>query len=83
MHIKPLRGDLLRYLKKRGLVRKFSKQCVLFTDNPHHPSLHTEVLEPRKLRLYSFRVDRKYRAIFILIAPDEAEIIDVNDHYQR
>ncbi len=83
MRVKPLRNDLLRYIKKRGLSKKFSKQCVLFANNPHHPSLHTEILEPRKLRLYSFRIDQKYRAIFILIAPDEAEIIDVNDHYQR
>ena len=83
MHVKPLRADLLRYLKKRGLTKKFFKQLTLFTDNHRHPSLNTEILEPRKLRLYSFRIDRKYRAIFILVAPDEAEIVDINDHYQR
>ncbi len=83
MHVKPLRNDLLRYIKKRGLTKKFSKQLTLLTDNPRHPSLNTEILEPKKLRLYSFRVDRKYRAIFILMTHDEAEIVDINDHYQR
>lgn len=83
MQVKPLRADLLRYIKRRGLTKKFSKQCLLFTTNPRHPSLNTEILEPRKLKLYSFRIDRKYRAIFILTTPNEAEIVDVNDHYQK
>ena len=83
MQIKPIRADLLRYIERRRLTKKFSKQCLLFTTNPRHPSLNTEILEPRRLRLYSFRIDRKYRAIFILISPDEAEIVDINDHYQK
>lgn len=83
MRVKPLRKELLRYLKKRSLTKKFSKQLALFIDNPRHSSFNTEILEPKKLRLYSFRIDRKYRAIFILTAPGEAEIIDINDHYQK
>lgn len=83
MQVKPLRDDLLHYIKRRGLMRKFFKQLTLFANNPRHPSLNTEILEPKKLRFYSFRIDRKYRAIFILMTPDEAEIVDINDLYQR
>jgi len=82
MAVKPLRPDLVAYLKKRGLVRKYQKQIKLFSSNPHHPSLHTEILQPKTLKIYSFRINKKYRAIFILGEPDLAEIIDVNDHYQ-
>lgn len=82
MLVKPLRQDLVEYLKKRGLVKKFGKQVKLFSANYRHPSLHTEVLQPKSLRIYSFRIDRKHRAIFILIEPNVAEIIDINDHYQ-
>jgi len=64
------------------LQRKFSKQKELFEKNPFHPSLNTELLEPRRLRIWSFRIDRKYRAIFIFRKKYAIEIIDVNDHYQ-
>lgn len=55
---------------------------MLFETNPKHPSLNSERLAPKGLKIYSFRVDHKYRAIFILINTDDAEIIDINDHYQ-
>lgn len=82
MVIKPLRADLIDYLLKHNLTKKFEKQIKLFQNNPRHPSLNTEILEPKTLKLYSFRIDRKYRAIFILVSPDHAEVIDINDHYQ-
>lgn len=82
MIVKPLRNDLLKYLTKRNLHKKFNKQIKLFEKNPRHPSLNTERLEPKHLTVYSFRIDRKYRAIFIFIEKDNVEIIDINDHYQ-
>lgn len=82
MKIKQLRSGLNKYLLAHGLKRKFDKQVNIFTDNPRHPSLHTEMLLPKNLKIYSFRIDRKYRAIFILLSDTEAEIIDINDHYQ-
>ena len=82
MQVKPIRPDLLSYAKKHGIQRKLAKQITLFSTNAHHPSLHTELLEPKNLKVYSFRIDIKYRAIFIMITSDEAEIIDVNDHYR-
>ncbi|MBI4035070.1 MAG: hypothetical protein HY381_01580 [Candidatus Chisholmbacteria bacterium] len=82
MLVKPLRPDLIRYARKHGLTIKLTKQIRLFTTNPRHPSLHTEILEPKDLRIYSFRIDRKYRAIFIVTPNRQAEIIDINDHYR-
>jgi plasmid maintenance system killer protein len=82
MRVNPLRADLVRFLARRKLSHKFRKQLSFFVNNPRHPSLHTEILEPKNTRLYSFRIDQKYRAIFIFIADDTAEVIDINDHYQ-
>ena len=82
MKVKPLRSNLAKYLLKRRISKKFTKQQKLFCNNPRHPSLHTERLEPKKLKIYSFRIDKKYRAIFIIPSPNEAEIVDINDHYQ-
>lgn len=82
IHVKSLRPDLKDYLVKRNLSKKFAKQVEQFSTNPRYPSLHTEILEPKELRIYSFRVDRRYRAILIFTQPSEAEIIDINDHYR-
>jgi len=82
MRVEPLRSDLVKYLKKHGLVKKYEKQVRLFTANFHYPSLHTEILEPKSLKIYSFSIDRKYRAIFVLVTRDLAEIVDINDHYR-
>ncbi|KKQ91899.1 MAG: hypothetical protein UU16_C0030G0002 [Candidatus Woesebacteria bacterium GW2011_GWA2_40_7] len=81
MRIKPLRQDLTSFLKKRNLTRKFARQSQVFVANPRHPSLNTEVLEPKNLRIYSFRVDKKYRAVFVFLTPDFIEIVDINNHY--
>lgn len=82
MRIVSLHPEIKEYLKKKGLEKKFEKQKELFENNPFRPSLRTELLEPRKMRIWSFRVNQKYRAIFIFREKDTVEIIDVNDHYQ-
>jgi len=82
MRVKPIRSDVLTYAKKHGIQNKLTKQIALLSANSRHPSLHTEILEPKSLKIYSFRIDIKYRAIFIITASDEVEIIDVNDHYR-
>ena len=79
--IKDIRPDLVKFLKKRSLTKKFQKQSRLFEENPKHPSLNTEIIEPKELKIYSFRVDKKYRAIFIFVE-GEVEIIDINNHYK-
>ena len=83
MKILPPHPDIEEYIKKRGLRRKFEKQRRLFVENPFHPGLETELLEPKHLRFWSFRVDKKYRAVFIFRNGGTAEIIDINNHYQR
>lgn len=81
MRSKNLRSDLLQYLKRHQLEDKFHRQLGILVKDFHHPSLHTEILNPKSRKVYSFRIDRKYRAIF-LIVDSEVEIIDINDHYQ-
>ena len=80
MKIKPLKDDISTYLKKHQLDKKFQKAKKLFEQDIHHPSLNVEILEPKHLKVYSFRVDKKYRAIFI-VANGEVEIITVTNHY--
>lgn len=82
MKILPLNKRLFLYLKKRQLQKRFEKQKFLFEKNPFHPSLRAEILEPKHLRLYSFRLTQKYRVIFIYYGNSAIEIIDINDHYQ-
>ncbi len=82
MKIIPLHLDIVKYLKQRNLGKKFDKQKHIFEQNPFYPSLETELLEPKRMKFWSFRVDRKYRAIFIFRERDKIEIIDINNHYQ-
>jgi Txe/YoeB family toxin of Txe-Axe toxin-antitoxin module len=63
MQIRPLRDDLEDYLKKHALEKKYKKAKKLFEHDPFYPSLNTELLEPKDRLIYSFRLDRKYRAI--------------------
>lgn len=80
-NVRPLRADLTRYLETHQLERKFAKQLLLLVTNHRHPSLHFELLLPKHRDIYSFRIDRNYRAIFVFIAPSLIEIIAINRHY--
>lgn len=82
MQIKPLNGRIRKQLEKFNLVKKFVKQKALFELNPAHPSLNTEKLEPKSIGLYSFRIDKKYRAVF-RIKEEAAETIHITKHYQK
>jgi len=82
MKVIPLSSRLEKYLIKHQITEVFRKQTELFLHNPFHSSLRTEILEPKHLKFYSFRVTRQYRAIFIYRAPGTIEIIDVNNHYR-
>lgn len=79
--VKPLKDDINEYLKRRQLEKKFQKAVDFFEQDINHPSLNIEILEPKHLRVYSFRIDRKYRAIFILTG-NEIEVIAVTNHYK-
>jgi len=82
MKIKELRDDLKEYLKKHNLEKKFKKAKQLFELDPFYPSLHTELLEPKDRLIYSFRLDKKYRVIFIYLNSQEIEVIAITNHYK-
>lgn len=82
MKLKPLRKDIVAYLEKHHLVKKWAKASALFEEDMRHPSLHTELLEPKWHGLYSFRLDRRYRAVFIIV-DGVAEIVVVTNHYKK
>lgn len=82
MRINPLRSDLAERIDARGLRTKWEKSKRLFEDNVRHPSLHTELLEPRWRGIYSFRLDEKYRALFF-IAEGCAEVFQITNHYKK
>jgi len=81
MKIRDLKESLKKYLKKHNLEKKFQKAKKLLEENPFHPSLNMEILEPKHLKIYSFRIDKKYRALFIYIN-NEIEIISITNHYK-
>ena len=78
-----LREDILEYLRKHGLVKKWQKAKELFENDPSHPSLNTELLEPKHRLIYSFRIDKKYRALFICLPEDKVEVVAVTKHYRK
>lgn len=69
--------------KARGfrMTRQLDKKKDFFINNPLHPSLHFELLEPKQLGRYSFRLNDQYRAILIKNAPNEYTIINVEDYH--
>jgi len=81
--ISELRADIQAYLQAHGLLKKWQKAKALFENDPTHPSLNTELLEPRNRLIYSFRLDSKYRAIFIRPSGDAIEIVAVTKHYRK
>jgi len=82
MELRPLRKDLKEFLNKRNLAQKWKKQKNIFEKNIRHPSLNTELLEPHWRGIYSFRIDRKYRALFF-ITNGKAEVFQITLHYKK
>jgi len=78
-----LREDLERYIRKHGLSKKWERVKTLFENDPSHPSLKTELLEPKHRLIYSFRIDIKYRALFICLPNNRIEIIAITKHYHK
>ena len=78
-----LRTDIKEYIRKYGLSKKWEKSKKFFEDNPSHPSLNTELLEPKHRLIYSFRIEKKYRALSISLAKDKIEINAVTKHYRK
>ncbi|MBU6426738.1 hypothetical protein KGQ27_00645 [Patescibacteria group bacterium] len=83
MKIEPLRRDLLEYLNSHKLASKWKKSARLFETNVRHPSLHVELLEPKWHGIYSFRIDKKYRALFFIVDGASAEVFQITNHYKK
>ena len=58
------------------------KSKILFEKDVQYPSLKVELLEPKWRGIYSFRLDRKYRALFFISA-GQAEIFQITNHYKK
>ncbi len=82
MVIKVLRKDLQKFLQKHNLLKKWQKSKSLFETNIHYPSLEVELLEPHWKGIYSFRLDKKYRALFF-ITRSKAEVFKITNHYKK
>ena len=82
MKLNPLRKDLEDLLAERGLIKKWLKAKRLFEQNIKHPSLHAELLRPHWRGIYSFRLDKKYRAL-LFIVKGKAEIFQITNHYKK
>ena len=80
MDVEPLNLKLQRYLASHGLEKKFKKQLALLTQDVFSKGLNFEKLVPHHLGLYSFRIDRQYRAICV-VEGNYTEIVDINNHY--
>jgi Txe/YoeB family toxin of Txe-Axe toxin-antitoxin module len=78
----PLSPRLERFIYHHQLTKIWEKQVTIFSIDPFYPSLRTELLEPKHFRLYSFRITKSYRAIFVYCGDDDVEIIDINNHYR-
>ena len=83
MNIEPLRPDVRKYLRRRQLIKKWDKALALFEQDIRHPSLNVELLEPHWRGVYSFRIDRKYRALFFLTQRGTTEVFAVTNHYKK
>ena len=70
-----------RYQKLPSAIqRKAEKQERLFRQNPFHPSLRTEKLEPKEKELWSFRVDKRYRILFRFLDRNRILFLTIGPH---
>ena len=70
-----------RYEKLPAAIqKKILKQEKLLSENPFHPSLHTEKLQPKNKEYWSVRVDKHYRILFRFLSGTEIVLITVGTH---
>lgn len=84
IEILPLNKKVSKKIKKFGLEKKFKKQILLLSENPRHPSLNTELLEPKEYGIYSMRINLKYRVLFIFRDDKKTiEILNLTAHFNK
>ncbi len=80
--ILPLNKKITQKAKKLNTLNKLNKAIRLLANNPKHLSLNTELLHPKKMGIYSFKVDRKTRVLFFKHHNKNViEIINITTHY--
>ena len=62
------------------IQKKAEKQEKIFRQNPFHPSLHTEKLEPKSKEVWSFRIDKEYRILFKFVGPNRITFYTCGHH---
>lgn len=83
MEILALSKKVKDKIRKHNLQNKLEKQIKLLKSDPKHPSLNVELLEPKEYGIYSFRIDRKYRGLFIFRSDKQViEILMITVHYK-
>ena len=81
MELKIVTPKVINYIKDHNLEKKWQKMSVIFLENPKHPSLHTELLEPKEEMVFLFRIDKKYLALF-MIKNNYAFVFRITNHYK-
>jgi len=66
--------DFLKDLKKlpRSIQKKLGDLEDMFRENPFHPELHSKGLHGKLRNLYSFRITRDYRVIYLFLDEEKA-----------
>jgi Txe/YoeB family toxin of Txe-Axe toxin-antitoxin module len=64
-----------------AIKNKAERQQRVFIENPFHPSLETEKLNPKSREVWSFRIDRQYRIIFRFITGERVLFLTVGRHH--
>jgi len=63
-----------------SIQKKAELREEIFRQNPFHPSLHTEKLNPRKKEIWSFRIDYSYRILFRFAENNAIYFLSVGPH---
>lgn len=82
MEIRPLRKDIKQFIRNHKLAKKWAKAKQFFEGDIRYPSLRAELLEPHWRGIYSFRLDKTYRALFF-ISESKAEVFQITKHYRK
>ncbi|MFH1566062.1 MAG: hypothetical protein ABIB98_02565 [bacterium] len=83
MEVLPFSKNVEKTIVKYRLSKKLCKQLKLLVENLKHPSLNVELLEPKRYAIYSFRIDIKFRALFVFHKEFKGiEILSITKHYR-
>ena len=63
------------------IQKKAERRERVFRENPFHPSLRTEKLQPAEKEYWSFRVDRDYRIIFRFGEKNKVYFVTCGHHH--